>query len=250
MARKRLGDVLLEQGLIDEADLQEALRYKERSGYRLGTALVALRLISDWQLAEALSQALELPLADLTKERVSREALRLIPARLAERFDLLPLRLEQGPRGPGLVLAMSDPQNQSVLRRMQDIAGLPVRPVLAALPAIQRAIQTHYRGLTAAEFESAEPEPTHEQTIHALLREAEALVEPPADDRAEPAATAPTPAVAPPAGQRTLALEIRFRALLHLMLKKNLITGRDYAESLQHLLQALGSEVDPGRPRD
>jgi len=63
MARRRLGEVLIEEGLIDQSDLDEALRYKEKSGYRLGTALVALRIIAEWQLTEALSKALEIPLA-------------------------------------------------------------------------------------------------------------------------------------------------------------------------------------------
>ena len=65
MVKKKLGEILLEEGLIDEHDLEQALEYKEKSGYRLGTALVALRVIAEWQLTEALGKALNLPVADL-----------------------------------------------------------------------------------------------------------------------------------------------------------------------------------------
>ncbi len=255
MARRRLGEVLIEEGLIDQSDLDEALRYKEKSGYRLGTALVALRIIAEWQLTEALSKALEIPLADLTKDRPTREALRLIPARLAERFDLIPLRLEGRGKARALRVAMSDPLNHSVIKRMQDLAGCQVTPHLASLSAIQKAIRVHYRGGAAEPAPGTGPtapappwegeplpeaEPTHEQTLTFLLAEAEDI------ERAASAAPRTRPGGAP-APQRTLALEIRFRALLHLMLKKGLIQGREYAEALQHMLDVLTRESpDPG----
>ncbi|HOX45336.1 MAG TPA: hypothetical protein PK668_17200 [Myxococcota bacterium] len=259
MPRRRLGEVLMEEGLIDQADLDEALRYKEKSGYRLGTALVALRIIAEWQLTEALSKALDMPLVDLTKERPTREALRLIPARLAERFDLIPLRLEGKGKGRSLQVAMSDPLNHSVIKRMQDLAGCEVTALLASLSAIQKAIRVHYHGgpsepatdpdeapLPPPGDPYAEAESTHEQTLTFLLAEAEDLGRAAAASESRKTA-APALTVAP-APQRTLALEIRFRALLHLMLKKGLVQGQEYAEALQHMLDALAKE-SPGPKR-
>jgi type IV pilus assembly protein PilB len=144
MPRKRLGEILLEEGLIDQDDLSEALQYKEKSGYRLGTALVALRIIGEWQLTEALAKTLDLPVADLVNHPPSSAALERIPSRLAERFDLIPIRLERRGQGKRLVVAMSDPLNRTVLRRMEEVAGCPVQPNLASLSTIQRAISQYY----------------------------------------------------------------------------------------------------------
>ena len=118
VAKKRLGEILLEEGLIDESDLDQALEYKEKSGYRLGTALVALRVIAEWQLTEALGKALQLPVVDLVGTPPRKSALRRIPARLAERFDLIPMRVEGSGADRQLVIAMSDPLNRSVIKRM------------------------------------------------------------------------------------------------------------------------------------
>ena len=254
MVRKRLGDVLLEEGLIDESDLEEALQYKEKSGYRLGTALVALRIIAEWQLTEALGKSLEMPVVDLAEEGPSQAALKCIPSRLAERFDLIPLSIEGRGSQRKLVVAMSDPLNRPVVKRMQDVAGCPVRPVLASLSAIKRAIRRHYHGAEgprgSAQATKADPggtgervmehldemrEQTRQITISQLRRELEAI-----DDHGP--SDLPPPPVGTMSPEPGLAVELRFRALLHLLLKKGVIEGRDYAESLRHMLEAFSDE--------
>lgn len=251
MARKRLGEILIEEGLIDDHDLTEALKYKEKSGYRLGTALVALRIIAEWQLTEALGKALDLPVVDLSSRRPTKEALKRIPARLAERFDLIPVKMEGKGHNRELLVAMSDPINRSVIKRMQDVAGCPVRPALAGLTSIQRAIHTHYHGAKAGEtirkanrYRTAEttPEvkphgmprfhPDPASTISRLVDEAKAL------GRKQP--QAPPPPSASELGQLLLGLEYKLRAMLHLLLKKQIITEREYVECLRHFLDAAG----------
>jgi hypothetical protein len=254
MARKRLGDVLLEEGLIDKNDLEEALSYKEKSGYRLGTALVALRIIAEWQLTEALGKALEMSVVDLSNITPKPSALKRIPARLAERFDLIPLAIEGSGSDRKLIVAMSDPLNRPVIKRLEDVAGCPVKPVLASLSAIQRYIRRHYHGAArsrvvadAEEMRSSAGDAevfeslagmraqTRQITISNLRRELDEQswseqpdLPPPPIDVIEP--------------EPTLALDLKFRALLHLLLKKSLIDGRDYAETLRHLIDSVATE--------
>lgn len=251
MARKRLGDVLLEEGLIDEDDLKEALDYKEKSGYRLGTALVALRIIAEWQLTEALGKSLEMEVVDLTETHPNQAALKCIPVRLAERFDLIPLSIEGRGSQRKLLVAMSDPLNRPVVKRMQDVAGCPVKPVLATLSGIKRAIRRHYQGETgpvkAADAPAADTgervmeqldefrEQTRQITISQLRRELEVI------DGQGPA-DLPPPPVAELSAEPGMAVELKFRALLHLLLKKGVIEGREYAESLRHMLEAFSDE--------
>jgi hypothetical protein len=251
MARKRLGEVLLEDGLIDQADLEEALRYKEKSGYRLGTALVALRIIAEWQLTEALGKALEMQVVDLGATQPTQPALRLIPARLAERFDLIPIQIQGRGRNRRLVIAMSDPLNQPLVKRMRDVAGCDVLPVLASLSAIQRSIRRHYHGAERSQvvakaermrssgdsdevIDSLEEmrEQTRQITISHLRRELEQIDKRPPEDL-------PGPPVGGLLPEPSLALELKFRALLHLLLKKKVVDGREYAEALRHLIDTV-----------
>lgn len=250
MARKRLGDVLLEDGLIDEDDLKEALDYKEKSGYRLGTALVALRIIAEWQLTEALGKSLEMEVVDLTETHPNQAALKCIPVRLAERFDLIPLTIEGRGSRRRLLVAMSDPLNRPVVKRMQDVAGCPVKPVLASLSSIKRAIRHFYQGETGpapAKAPAADTgerameqldefrEQTRQITLSQLRRELEVIDE-------QGPTELPPPPVAELSAEPGLAVELKFRALLHLLLKKDVIDGREYAESLRHMLEAFSDE--------
>ncbi len=247
MARKRLGEILMEDGLIDEEDLSEALEYKEKSGYRLGTSLVALRIIAEWQLTEALGKALNLPVADLGGMQPSRDALARIPARLAERFDLIPLHLEGKGKNQQLLIAMSDPLNRSVIRRMQDVAGCTIRPALAGLSVIQRAIRENYHGSGKSKtFKDAEKirasrgkksrrrsgvrlaAPDRHSTMSRLTEEIKAM-------QAPESAPLPLP-TGMDLGDYLLGLEVKLRSLLHLMLKKGLISEHEYVKTLKHFL--------------
>jgi type IV pilus assembly protein PilB len=239
VAKKRLGEILLEEGLIDEHDLEQALEYKEKSGYRLGTALVALRVIAEWQLTEALGKALQLPVVDLAGTPPRKSALSRIPARLAERFDLIPLRLEGSGTDQQLIIAMSDPLNRAVVKRMQDVAGCPTKPVLASLSAIQRAIRDHYheseksKTLTDAEkirttHKRARPkvqtlDTSWDASIVQFFEELKKIRSKKRVSKEEFV-------------EYLLALEFKIRSLLHLMLKKKLISEREYALTLKHFV--------------
>jgi len=244
MARKRLGEVLIEDGLIDERELQEALRYKEKSGYRLGTALVAMRVIAEWQLAEALGKALEMEVVDLSRVRPHKSALARIPQRLAERFDLVPLRLEGRGDDRRLVVAMSDPLNRAVVRRMREVAGCSIHPVLAGLSSIQRAIRESYHGSTSsrtlkgAERYSAQARESGRQRSRASASE-DALRAALAEVRRLGSSKPP----ASPGGQlglehRILGLELKVRALIHVLLKHRVVSEKDYVKALKHIQEA------------
>ncbi len=247
MPRKKLGEILLEQGLIDEEDLDEGLRYKEESGYRLGTALVALRIIAEWQLTEALGKALEVEVIDLGTLRPSKAALRRIPVRLAERFDLIPIKITGRGKNSKLLVAMSDPLNRPLIKRMEDMADCQVEPVLASLSAIQRAIRRHYHGgkrgkvLDHAEKmkgnrnslkkkDNKTREGTRQIALSHLQRELERM------EQAEESLKKNVPMIETDQGKGQ-AMELKFRALLHAMIKKGLITGSDYAQALNHVLE-------------
>jgi len=103
--RKRIGEILIERGKLDPANLERALRLQADSGERLGSLLVTLGLCAQRDVAEALSLQLALPLVDVNgypefpilEERVS--------ARFMREARALPVREDEAE----LALAMADP---------------------------------------------------------------------------------------------------------------------------------------------
>ena len=84
MRTKRLGDMLLELGLITEGQLKEALDYQAKEKERLGTTLVKHHYITEGQLIDALRMQLGIDYIDLTRVDISPELSRFVPKNLAK----------------------------------------------------------------------------------------------------------------------------------------------------------------------
>jgi len=110
--RRRIGEVLVEQGVIDEVQLQDLLGEQARFGDpkkrpRLGRLVVDKGLATERQVAQALATALGLPLIDIGRSQVPTDVARLIPKAVCERHGVLVIARE----GTLLTVAMSDPTN-------------------------------------------------------------------------------------------------------------------------------------------
>ena len=127
-SERRLGEVLLAEGLINEAQLGRALATQSVSLTPLGTVLVNQGAMQEDRLTMVLSVHLGAPIADLKKGDVDAEVARSIPQDFARRHLVLPLRRENG----HLVVAMSDPGNLPVMNDIRLITGLPVAPYIAS----------------------------------------------------------------------------------------------------------------------
>ena len=113
VARRRLGEVLVEHGAISEEQLEHALdaqrtAQRERRRVRLGTLVVELGYASERQVATALAAALSLEVVDLSAITLDHEVSRLLPRSVAERHLVMPIRRDDH----GVVtIACSDPTN-------------------------------------------------------------------------------------------------------------------------------------------
>ncbi|MGZ3390644.1 MAG: GspE/PulE/PilB domain-containing protein, partial [Isosphaeraceae bacterium] len=92
----RLGEHLLAEGLISEAQLERALDAQRLSGYLLGYVVLSLGLLDEDTLTAALAAHLGMPVADLRTESVDPDVARLVPEEFARRHVLLPIRRENG----------------------------------------------------------------------------------------------------------------------------------------------------------
>ncbi len=146
MARKKLGEVLLERGIIDQDQLNSALAYQRQWGHRLGVALVAKGFITEGMLVKVLGEVMSLPTVDLSTIEVDTDALRLVPFNTCENNDLIPIAIEQRGKSRTLIVAMSDPMNVAAIDEIEFTTGCKIRPVLAMISAINSAIRRYYRG--------------------------------------------------------------------------------------------------------
>lgn len=103
--RKRLGDLLVEEGIITEPQLEQALIAQRESGRKLGNTLIELGFLTEQQMLTFLSQQLSLPLIDLNRAYVDIDAVQLLPEVHARRLRALVI----GREGDTLRVAMSDP---------------------------------------------------------------------------------------------------------------------------------------------
>ena len=143
--RRKIGEMLLQEGLIDEMQLRSALGEQQRWGWRLGITLVHMGFIDEDRLVGALSRQFRLPLARLDGKKIHRKALDLVPEELAERFHCIPLFLREEGATTTLFLGMEDPSDLSVIDDLRFRTGIDIVPLLVAPSEREAAIERHYR---------------------------------------------------------------------------------------------------------
>lgn len=141
---KRLGELLVEAGLITPAQLQSAITHQKIARGRLGSNLVALGYISEEVLMDFLSHQAGVPQMDVRELEIPQAVLKLIPYRLADQFTMLPIATKE-PKA--LVVAMSDPSDLNAVDSARFASGLHIQPVVGSHSALRKAITDHYRRL-------------------------------------------------------------------------------------------------------
>ena len=145
--RSRLGDVLVAENLVTPDQLSASLNLQQESGRQLGQILVEQGLLDARVLTQALARQLGLPTIDLRRERPTDEALAIVPEDVARRFEIVPMRVVDDV----LDVAISNGSDPGV---REALAALPVRAVnihLAPSMDVQFALNTHYRVLSAVD---------------------------------------------------------------------------------------------------
>ena len=137
--RKRLGDLLLDSGLITEEQLQSALSEKEK-GQRLGDALLERGYITEQQLIEVLEFQLGIPHVSLYRFPFDQKLIKLVPIEMAKRNLLIPIKIE----GDKLFVAMADPMDFFAIDDLRLATGFQIETAIASKDDILRAINKYY----------------------------------------------------------------------------------------------------------
>ncbi len=150
--RRRLGEMLVDQKIINEPQLEEVLALqKQTKGSRVGHLLVQMGYASEVQICEVVAQQLRIPAADLVAVDIPNEVLSLVPKELAVKYLCLPWFVE----GRDLYLIMADPTDIVGADAIAFNTGFKVKPVVAPESEIVLALERYYaaEASTLAQFD-------------------------------------------------------------------------------------------------
>jgi type IV pilus assembly protein PilB len=137
---ERIGDLLVREGLISREQLQQALDEQRQNGTRVGYNLVKLGFIQENELTRTLARQYKMPAVDLSKFEVDAKIIKLVPADLATKNLVLPLKRD----GRTLTVAMADPTNLGVIEDLKFITRYDIFPVIAGEFTLRNVIEKHY----------------------------------------------------------------------------------------------------------
>jgi hypothetical protein len=146
MARKKLGEMLIEAGMLDDATLRSALAEQRRWGGSLGRTLIEMKKMSEEDLVAVLSRQLGLQAVKIDTLSIPQSVLDLVPGELAQQWSLIPFAQPM----KFLDVAMSDPQNLGIIDELRIRTQLNIRPYLSGPKAMERGLSKFYaRGFGA-----------------------------------------------------------------------------------------------------
>lgn len=138
----RLGRLLLENKLIDEAQLDEALEEQQGSGKSLGRVFIDKGMLTEGQLTSVLADQIGIRYVDLSSYAIDPQAANLVDGSLARRYTVLPIDFQDGK----LLVAMADPTNVFALDDLRIMTGLDVVPVVCTRDDINGAVDRYVHG--------------------------------------------------------------------------------------------------------
>jgi len=143
-------DMLLNAGLINRDQFEEALRNRVLYGGKIGTSLIELGYISEEELARFLSDKLSVPYVHQDQLlHIPAEVINLLPRELALKYNAIPLSLER----KRLSLVMADPADLTAIDEISFITGYSIRPLITPEVRLVQALGLYYQTTVEPRFQ-------------------------------------------------------------------------------------------------
>ncbi len=140
--KKRLGEMLIEAGIIDNLQLNAALGQQKQWGGKLGAKLVEMGFVDERTIASVLEKQLGQRCIPLENIDIPQKALNAVKVDIAKKYCIMPLDLDKNT----LSVAISDPTDMKTLDDIRFMLGVRIKPYLALESEIKTAIAQHYEG--------------------------------------------------------------------------------------------------------
>ncbi|QYE98149.1 GspE/PulE family protein [Paraclostridium sordellii] len=136
----RIGDKLVEKGYISREQLERALKLQNGTGKRIGEILIEQGIITPELLTSVLTELLDIENISLTRSNINPDVIKLIPENICRRYKIFPFKIE----GNKLLMAMADPQDRQAMQDAKRISGLDIIPYIATMGQVNQAIEIFY----------------------------------------------------------------------------------------------------------
>ena len=141
MAQRKLGQILVDLGYINDDQLWDILEDQKQSpGTVLGQVAVRMGLVTQAQVTEALAEQWGMPIVNLEETNIQSNVLELVPQTMAEIYRIMPVSLKNNV----LTVAMADPQNVGALDDLRNFLGHEIRGAVSSGPEVEAAIARYY----------------------------------------------------------------------------------------------------------
>lgn len=148
LSKKRIGEILIEEGCINREGLERALQVQRKEGGLLGAALIRLGLVTEEVLTAALTKQFGFPFIRLKNYRVNQNAVKKLPKEVCDRYLLFPFELTD----QKVSIAVTEPLEEDILTELMKNSSLPAQLFLSTLTEVQECIARHCpSGQTAGE---------------------------------------------------------------------------------------------------
>lgn len=138
--QRKLGQILVEQGIITQKQLDGVIEEQRVTGRFLGEILVSRGIVSEERVVQCLSEQLGFAFVDLANIVVEPKAVEIVPEELCQKYVMMPLFIAQNT----LTLAMANPLDVKAVDEVQTVSNYRVKPVFACPTAIRNAIEKYY----------------------------------------------------------------------------------------------------------
>jgi type IV pilus assembly protein PilB len=141
MAQRKLGQILVDLGHINDDQLWDILEEQKQSpGQVIGQVAVRMGMITQAQVTEALAEQWGMPIISLEETNIPSAVLELVPQTMAEVYKIMPVSLKNNV----LTVAMAEPQNVASLDDLRNFLNLEVRGAVSTLADVEAAIARYY----------------------------------------------------------------------------------------------------------
>lgn len=138
---KQLGELLIERGIIDQAQLDKALLLQKDKGGLIGELLVELGFIKEEDIAQALTAQYGFPYLPLSNYDINAEIISIIPMRVARQYVLIPI----DKIGNNLSVTISNPLNVQAIEDVELLTGCNVHIFVSTSSDIKKSIEKYYK---------------------------------------------------------------------------------------------------------
>jgi type IV pilus assembly protein PilB len=137
---KQLGELLIEKGLINQVQLDKALKIQKEKGGLIGQIFVMLGYVKEEEIAQVLTVQYGFPYLPLESYEISPDMIKLIPENVAKQYNLIAI----DKIGTLLTISMSNPLNIQAAEDIEMLSGCKVQVFISTMTDITNAIKKYY----------------------------------------------------------------------------------------------------------